>query len=119
VVNRRGFNCIHVGALPPQLAALNNLSVAVEEMAVDAALTGDAATQGDAATAPLTLTLIITLPGADPAVPPMPVTATCALTLPLVRESAAWRVDQTIFFRQLRDALAAQLPGTALPAWDF
>jgi len=84
-----------------------------------AALTGDAATQGDAATAPLTLTLIITLPGADPAVPPMPVTATCALTLPLVRESAAWRVDQTIFFRQLRDALAAQLPGTALPAWDF
>ncbi|HOS42422.1 MAG TPA: alpha-galactosidase [Armatimonadota bacterium] len=42
VVNRRGFNCIHVGALPPQLAALNNLSVAVEEMAVDAALTGDA-----------------------------------------------------------------------------
>ena len=41
VANRRGFNAIHVGALPPQCAALNNLSVAVEEMAVDAALTGN------------------------------------------------------------------------------
>jgi len=30
-----------VGALPPQCAALNNVSVAVEEMAVEAALTGD------------------------------------------------------------------------------
>jgi alpha-galactosidase len=27
--------------LPPQCAALNNLSVAIEEMAVEAALTGD------------------------------------------------------------------------------
>jgi len=41
LVNRRGFNPMYVGALPPQLAALNNVSVAVEEMAVEAALTGD------------------------------------------------------------------------------
>jgi alpha-galactosidase len=41
VANKRGFNSIHVGALPPQCAALNNISVAVEEMAVEAALTGD------------------------------------------------------------------------------
>ncbi|OPZ15865.1 MAG: Alpha-galactosidase [candidate division BRC1 bacterium ADurb.BinA364] len=39
--NRRGFNPIHVGPLPPQCAALNQISVAVEEMAVEAALTGD------------------------------------------------------------------------------
>ena len=39
--DRRGFNPIHVGALPPQCAALNNITVAVEEMAVEAALTGD------------------------------------------------------------------------------
>ncbi len=41
LANKRGLNAIHVGALPPQLAALNNLSVACEEMAVEAALTGD------------------------------------------------------------------------------
>jgi alpha-galactosidase len=41
LANKRGFNAIHVGALPPQCAALNNVSVAVEEMAVQAALTGD------------------------------------------------------------------------------
>lgn len=41
LANRRGFNAIHVGALPPQCAALNNINVAVEEMAVEAALTGD------------------------------------------------------------------------------
>ena len=41
LANKRGFNAIHVGALPPQCAALNNVSVAVEEMAVEAALTGD------------------------------------------------------------------------------
>lgn len=41
VANRRGFNPIHVGPLPPQCAALNNVSIAVEEMAVEAALTGD------------------------------------------------------------------------------
>lgn len=39
--NRRGFNPIHVGALPPQCAALNNINIAVEEMAVEAALTGN------------------------------------------------------------------------------
>jgi alpha-galactosidase len=39
--DRNGFNPVHVGALPPQLAALNNISVAVEEMAVEAALTGN------------------------------------------------------------------------------
>ncbi|MDD4103170.1 MAG: alpha-galactosidase [Kiritimatiellae bacterium] len=43
VANRRGLNAIHVGALPPQLAALVNTSVAIEEMAVEAALTGNAA----------------------------------------------------------------------------
>ena len=41
VANRRGFNAIHVGELPIQCAALNNVSIAVEEMAVQAALTGD------------------------------------------------------------------------------
>jgi len=41
VANRRGFNAIHVGALPIQCAALNNVTIAVEEMAVEAALTGD------------------------------------------------------------------------------
>ncbi len=41
VANRRGFNAIHLGAQPPQCAALNNISVAVEEMAVEAALSGD------------------------------------------------------------------------------
>ena len=41
VANRRGFNPIHVGALPPQCAALNNISVAVEEMAVEGAITGN------------------------------------------------------------------------------
>ncbi|HOX36643.1 MAG TPA: alpha-galactosidase [Candidatus Brocadiia bacterium] len=42
VANRRGLNSIHVGALPPQCAALNNVSIAVEEMAVEACLTGNA-----------------------------------------------------------------------------
>lgn len=41
VANARGLNTIHVGNLPPQCAALNNLSIAYEEMAVDAALTGN------------------------------------------------------------------------------
>jgi alpha-galactosidase len=39
--DRQGFNPIHVGALPPQCAALNNVSVAVEEMAITACLSGD------------------------------------------------------------------------------
>ncbi|MBI5725370.1 MAG: alpha-galactosidase [Planctomycetes bacterium] len=41
VANRRGFNSIHVGALPVQLAAMNHVSISVEEMTVQAALTGD------------------------------------------------------------------------------
>lgn len=41
LANRRGLNPIHVGEIPPQCAALNNINVAVEEMAVEAALTGD------------------------------------------------------------------------------
>jgi len=39
--DRRGFNPTYVGPLPPHLAALNNVSIAVEEMAVEAAITGD------------------------------------------------------------------------------
>ncbi|MGI6375996.1 MAG: alpha-galactosidase [Anaerolineae bacterium] len=38
---RGGLASIHVGALPAQCAALVNASVAVEEMAVEACLTGD------------------------------------------------------------------------------
>ena len=41
LANRKGFNPMYVGELPPQLAALNNISAAVEEMAVEGALTGD------------------------------------------------------------------------------
>jgi alpha-galactosidase len=40
-VDRNGFRPVHVGALPPQLVALNHVSIMVEEMAVEAALTGD------------------------------------------------------------------------------
>jgi alpha-galactosidase len=39
--DKSGFNPIFVGALPPQCAALNNLSIACEEMAVEACLSGD------------------------------------------------------------------------------
>jgi len=39
--DRQGFNPVHVGALPPQCAALNNVSCAVEEMAIDACITGN------------------------------------------------------------------------------
>jgi alpha-galactosidase len=39
--DRQGFHPVHVGALPPQCAALTGMSVAIEEMAVDACLTGD------------------------------------------------------------------------------
>jgi alpha-galactosidase len=39
--DKQGFNPVHVGALPPQCAALNNVSVAVEEMAINACLAGD------------------------------------------------------------------------------
>lgn len=40
-VDKGGLHAVHVGALPPQLVALNHTSVMVEEMAVEAALTGD------------------------------------------------------------------------------
>jgi alpha-galactosidase len=39
--SRKGFSPVHVGALPPQCAALTNLSATIEEMAVEAALTGN------------------------------------------------------------------------------
>ena len=39
--NRRGLNPIHVGALPPQCAALTALNAGIEEMAVEAGVTGD------------------------------------------------------------------------------
>ncbi len=41
VANRRGFNAIHVGALPRQCATLNKVSVDIEMMTVDAVLTRD------------------------------------------------------------------------------
>ena len=37
----KGFSPVHVGALPPQCAALTHLSATLEEMAVEVALTGD------------------------------------------------------------------------------
>jgi len=40
-VDRGGFHPVHVGPLPPQCVALNHVSVMVEEMAVEAALTGN------------------------------------------------------------------------------
>jgi alpha-galactosidase len=40
-VDKDGFHPVHVGPLPPQCVALNHVSVMVEEMAVEAALTGD------------------------------------------------------------------------------
>lgn len=40
-VDKAGFHPVHVGPLPPQLVALNHISVMEEEMAVEAALTGD------------------------------------------------------------------------------
>ena len=39
--SKKGFEPVHVGALPPQCALLTNLSSQIEEMAVEAALTGD------------------------------------------------------------------------------
>jgi len=41
IANTKGFNPLRVGKLPPQCAALNNLTIAVEEMAVEGALRGD------------------------------------------------------------------------------
>jgi len=40
-VSRKGFESVHVGALPPQCAVLTNVSASIEEMAVEAALTGN------------------------------------------------------------------------------
>jgi alpha-galactosidase len=40
-VSQKGFEPVHVGALPPQCAALTNLTAEIEEMAVEGALTGD------------------------------------------------------------------------------
>ena len=40
-VDRGGFHPVHVGALPPQLAALVHTSSIIEEMAIEAALTGN------------------------------------------------------------------------------
>lgn len=39
--DRQGFHPVPVGELPPQCAALTNMSVAIEEMAVDACISGD------------------------------------------------------------------------------
>jgi alpha-galactosidase len=39
--SNKGLEGVYVGALPPQCAALTNLSSQIEEMAVEAALTGD------------------------------------------------------------------------------
>ena len=40
-VDKAGFHPVYMGALPPQCVALNHVSVMVEEMAVEAALTGN------------------------------------------------------------------------------
>ena len=42
LATRRGFSPMYTGPLPSQCAALTNANVTVEEMAVEAALTGDA-----------------------------------------------------------------------------
>ena len=41
VASKQGLENVHVGALPPQLALLNNISAQIEEMSVKASLTGD------------------------------------------------------------------------------
>lgn len=40
-VSKKGLEPVHVGALPPQCAMLTNLSAQIEELAVEAALTGN------------------------------------------------------------------------------
>jgi len=40
-VDKAGFHLVNVGPLPPQCAILTNVNVMIEEMAVEAALTGD------------------------------------------------------------------------------
>jgi len=39
--SRKGLEPVHVGSLPPQCALLTNLSASIEEMAVEAAITGN------------------------------------------------------------------------------
>ena len=41
--SKKGLAGVHVGALPPQVAVLTSLSSQIEEMAVEAAITGDPA----------------------------------------------------------------------------
>lgn len=41
-VSQKGFEPVYVGNLPPQCAALTNLTAQIEEMAVEAVFTGDA-----------------------------------------------------------------------------
>lgn len=41
LASKKGIEPIHVGKLPPQLAILNNLSAACEELAVEGAIEGD------------------------------------------------------------------------------
>lgn len=41
VASRRGLDALHVGPMPPQLAILNNLTAACEEMAVQGCLEGN------------------------------------------------------------------------------
>jgi alpha-galactosidase len=40
-VSQKGFEAVHVGALPPQCAALTNLTAEIEEMAVEGAISGN------------------------------------------------------------------------------
>ncbi|MCM8822794.1 MAG: alpha-galactosidase [Candidatus Omnitrophica bacterium] len=41
LANRRGFNPMYVGPLPPQCAVLNNINISSEEMAVEGCIKGD------------------------------------------------------------------------------
>ena len=41
LVDKAGFQPIHVGALPPECALMTNLSSGIEEMAIEASLAGD------------------------------------------------------------------------------
>jgi len=42
IASRKGFEAVHVGALPMQCAAITSLSATIEMMAVEGSLTGDA-----------------------------------------------------------------------------
>jgi alpha-galactosidase len=41
IADKSGFQPVHVGALPVELAALNHITTSVTELTVEAALTGD------------------------------------------------------------------------------